>query len=132
MRNLHYNCDPYRLELDVYNEQDLDKYRLESDIYNDQVGTEPIGGYSNTGCPDRYCSVQVLDSYRLESDLPASGQSCIDISKPMGQLLESLEDLNQNIKSGFNIVTVCSDNWKQIMYDHLSVHDDRLSRLDAY
>ena len=122
MRNLHYNCDPYRLELDVYNEQDLDKYRLESDIYNDQVGTEPIGGYSNTGCPDRYCSSQVLDSYRLEmdlpaggqngldrycsgqvldsyrleSDLPASGQKGIDMSKPMGQLLDSVGDLNQN------------------------------------
>ena len=43
-------------------------------------GTEPIDEKGNTGSPNRYCSGQVLDSYRLESDLPVGGQSRIDVS----------------------------------------------------
>ena len=89
-----------------------------------------IVGHSNTGYSDRYCSGQILDSYRLESDLPAGGQNGIDMSKSMGQLLESLEDLNQNIRSGFNIMAVCTDYGRQTMHDHMSVHDDILSRLE--
>ena len=41
-------------------------------------------------------------------------QSRIDLSKPMTQLLESLGDLNQTIRSGFSIVAACSDNWRQL------------------
>ena len=63
-------------------------------------------------------------------DLPASGQNGIDMSKPMGQLLDSVKDLNQTIRSGFDIVAVCADNWRQTMFENMSAHDDRLSKLE--
>ena len=53
----------------------------------------------------------------------------IDFSKPMTQLLGSLGDLNQNLMIGFNVVTACSDNWRQSMRTYLTGHDDRLSKL---
>ena len=63
------NYEPFRLESNLYNDLDLDNFRLESDIYiNIQPGTESSAGQKNTGCYDRYCGGQVLDSYRLESD----------------------------------------------------------------
>ena len=39
----------------------------------DQIGTEPIDGLGDTGFQNIYCSGQVLDSYRFESDLSAFG-----------------------------------------------------------
>ena len=128
--------DPYRLELDffVYDNERLDYNPCYSDnpplIRSVLSPLTDIVGHSNTGYSDRYCSGQILDSYRLESDLPAGGQNGIDMSKSMGQLLESLEDLNQNIRSGFNIMAVCTDYGRQTMHDHMSVHDDILSRLE--
>ena len=97
---------------------------------SDQIGTRFNDGLGNTGYQNGYHNGQVLDSYRLESDLPAFDQSRIDFSKFLTQLLESLGDSNQNIRSGFSIVAACSDNWRQAMRAHLSDHDDRLSKLE--
>ena len=44
----------------------------------------PTGGQVGI---DGFCSGQFLDSYRLESDLPASGQDVIYMSEPIGQLM---------------------------------------------
>ena len=63
-------------------------------------------------------------------DLSAQTEDGIDLAKPMTQLLESLGDLNQNLMSGFNVVTACSDNWRQSMRTQLTTHDDRLSKLE--
>ena len=48
----------------------------------------------------------------------------------MTQLLESVGDLNLNLRSGFNIVAACSDNWRQSMRTQLTTHDNRLSKLE--
>ena len=74
------------------NSQVLDSYRLESDLlaydkvgfsnpdynYNpilDQIGTKHTDGLDNTSFQNNYCSGQVLESYRLDSDFPAGNQS---------------------------------------------------------
>ena len=45
-------------------------------------------GQMNTGYYDEYCGGQVLDSYRLESDLPTGGQVGFD-GFCSGQVLDS-------------------------------------------
>ena len=76
----------------------------------DQSGIGFSDGLSNTAPQNYYCSGQVLESYILDSDLPASNQSRIDFSKPMSQLQGSLGNLNENVNDGFNVVAACSDN----------------------
>ena len=68
------NYEPYRLDPDVYKELDLDNFRLESDIYNTQHGDKSSAGQMNTGYYGGYCGGQVLDSYRLDTNLPTGGQ----------------------------------------------------------
>ena len=63
--------NPYRFGLDLA----VFDHSGESDYYptNYQIVTGFNDGLCNTGFQNIYCSEQVLDSYRLELDLPAFG-----------------------------------------------------------
>ena len=84
---------------------DLDNFILESDIYNTQSGIKPSPDLRNNGCYDEYCSGQVLDSYRLESDHPTGRQSGINGVWNV-QVLNSYRfesDLPEGCQNGINI-----------------------------
>ena len=92
----------------------------------------------------------VLDSRIVEADISIQGKleelntqsvtvkinntqmwdpTGIDFSKPMTQLLESLGDLNSNVKQGFNVVSAYSNNWNTTMRALLANQEERVSRL---
>ena len=81
-----------------------------------QLGAGFRAGPSNADYQSVHCRDKVLNPYRVGLNLPARIRpNTIDFSRSMAQLLESLNDLNENLREGFGIVATCSDNWRLTM-----------------
>ena len=67
--------DSYGLESDFFAYDNIGLSNVDFNCNLDQISTKHTDGLDNTAFQNNYCSGQVLESYRLDSDFPAGNQS---------------------------------------------------------
>ena len=67
----------------------------------------------------------------LPSTRPRVKSNTIDFSQSLSQILASLENnLNENSREGFAIVSACTDTWREMMSSRCHGQDERLLKLE--